>query len=266
MIDIITKSKKKSLSNNKVINTLKQIKLNKFKEHNPNDLLIDIKEYSFIKKPTYKKIRDYIWDIRFKCLVGEWFNWIIVDHPKKLDYIIKIAKPFTFDLTEEAKIHNLFYKKIEELKNNNNIDINIRVPKINSKIWNSLYYIMEKINWHNFTSMFYFDYYKEFFNKYKENEINELNDKEIKILLQKKWYKVMNCSEFNNNQVNDKLLEKVYEWWWNKQKDLLGINKVFETLEKEWYMHKDWHWWNVMKSYDWKIYLIDFWTSEVLSN
>ncbi len=266
MIDkIVNKLKVSKWKPSKVLNTIERIKKKKFKGFDSNMSLKDIEDYSFLKNWEYKNILNFIWDVKLRNLIWEWFNWIVVDHPIKEDYIVKVAKPNTFDLIEERNTHDLFRKKIDDLKSQDNSFDNIYVPNIFSNKWDILNYQMEKIEWLNFTSIFYLEHYKDLFKNYNQSKVNELNDNEIKLLIIEKWFPVIECSDKINTWIEDKLLTKKYEWWWNKKQLELGIDKVFKTLEEEGFIHWDWHWWNIMKDKNWKIYLIDFWTSEVLN-
>jgi len=266
---MINNIKKESLnshwSENRILKTLKKIK-NMWQKIEKIDfsttLLVDIPEYSFLKWKDYSGLKKITWNIKIKDLLWEWYNWIAINHPKKKDRIIKIAKPNTFDLYEEALTHSLFKRKIEKLKKQRVISNKIQVPYIEVS-WDPLYYVMEKIEWQNFTTKFYYEHYKEELSWYNPSHLQSMSDYGIKVLLRDAWNIVVQCSEEFDNHINQTLLDKKYEWWWNKQKEGLGIWNVLQILEEEGYTHWDAHGWNIMQDINWDYFLIDFWTSEV---
>jgi hypothetical protein len=38
---------------------------------------------------------------------------------------------------------------------------------------------------------------------------------------------------------------------------------IIKLLKERWYRHNDEHWWNFMRTPEWKIFIIDFWRSTV---
>jgi hypothetical protein len=150
---------------------------------------------------------------------------------------------------EEIKIEFKDSKEFDQYK----------IPKIyeNSDIW---FYKMDKIQWQNYVTKFYLYYYRKEFSEYSDEYLKWLTDKQIELILQKKWLDLLPKTEeeienlyfWNMNfDLEDSFLE-----YWNLK--LKSIKKLIKILKSKWLKYLDLQPRNFMEDNDWYIYMIDF--------
>ncbi len=237
--------------------------------------LYEIKDYKFLE--NYK---DVLWeDLKISDIVWEWNNAVILKHPWFDNKIIKVAKWWESDkLDLEYENHKDFrnklreFKKIYKWKPEWKILDNFEIPLVSNYDWKTGIFEMEKVDWLSFKSIIHLDYYKKELSDLPGNFYNWKTDNEINLLLEKKGLQTHPWTKSKEDIIMDKMsndeardffdLLNNLEWKWSNI-EKTEINPFLEIFKKEWYYHKDEHWWNFMKTKDDKIYMIDFWRSEV---
>jgi hypothetical protein len=223
-----------------------------------------------------EKYKDILGDkLSGKDIVWEWNNWIILKHPSKNDKVLKIAKEWEdIDKLEvEYANHREFKKVLNYLKNKNNWNdiwklLNIyKVPDIYKvKDW---VFEMEKINWLSYKNLIHLEFHK---NNLNDIISKDIIDSDLEKILEDRWLVKHPLSETIEDEMMEKMsineakdfLTQIYwiEALWEKSFSR-DIKPLLNLLEENWFKHNDEHWWNFMKTPDWKIYIIDFWRSKI---
>lgn len=232
--------------------------------------LYEIPEYKFLEK--HKDILGE--NLTTNDLIWEWNNAVILKHPNKNNKVIKVSKDWWDDLQKEFINHDWFLKWLDRMlleskwTDKENILKSIKIPEVKDLWW--WVYEMEKINWLSFRNIIHLEYYKE--NLKDVKNLDTMNDFEVNKLLEERKLKTHPwtqskeseiISKMNNNEAKE-YLNFVFklEWEWNKA-EREKINPFLNIMKKEWYFHNDAHWWNYMRSNDWKIYMIDYGKSKI---
>lgn len=240
--------------------------------------LYDNPEYSFLESN-----KDILWeDLKVSDIVWEWNNAIILKHPSDSERVIKIAKLWETDkLDLEYKTHKEFNEKLLELKDTYKwkkewlILEKFKIPDVTRYDWKTWIYEMEKVDWLSFKSLIHLEYYKKELSDIPKDFYSWKTDNDIGLLLEKRWLKAHPWTRTNEDMIIDTMnnveakeyLNFIYklEWGWNNiERD--KINPFLNILWKDWFYHKDEHWWNFMKTKDDIIYMIDFWRSKTPNN
>jgi len=238
---------------------------------------------SLYNKDEYKFLEDYrdiLWDnLTEKDIVWKWNNAITLKSPWFDNKLIKISRWWEADkLDLEFEKHKEFrqklreFKKIYKWKPEWDILDKFEIPIVSNYDWKTGIFEMEKIDWLSFKSIIHLDYYKKELSDVPNDFYKWKTDNEISLFLEKKWLQEhpwtrskedIIMDKMNNDEARDffDLLNNLE--WKRFNIERTEINPFLDIFKKEWYYHKDEHWWNFMKTKDEKIYMIDFWRSEV---
>jgi len=239
-----------------------------WKEYPKFKTLYEDPRYSFLEK-----YRDILGEkLSEKDIIWEWNNWIILRHPSKSDKVLKIAKEGKDidKLDIEYTNHKDFRNVLKYLKNKESSELLsiYEVPTI-YKIQDWVFE-MEKVNWLSYKSLIHLEYHKDklwdIINK------KNLTDSELEKILEERWLVKHPLSETLEDEMIAKMttdeaknfLNQIYwiENLWDKYFNE-DIKPLLDVLEKNGFKHNDEHWWNFMRTKDWKIYIIDFWRSKI---
>lgn len=179
--------------------------------------------YDFLDKP---ELREYFWDIDKNDIIWEWENWIILRHPIKDDWIVKIAKPWDTDSIEvEFSKHQQFYNELKNLKREYKINwkeeyvSHYFIPNIKKPNWLNWVFEMQKIEWQNYVTKFYLEHYRKELSDLDRDYLEWLPDWQVERILEDRKLMVLpkTASELDNfwYEIPELDLENAFERYWN---------------------------------------------------
>ncbi len=228
--------------------------------------------YIYLNNPKYRELREVLWTIWYNDIVWEWNNWLILPNPDT-SKVIKIAKEWNVDKLEiEFSNHVEFRKWLLQLQEEFRKKVwyefiqKFDIPTIDRFHEVTWIYEMQRVNWLSLKTIITLDYYKSILWDLPKDFFNKMTDNQVERFLLEKWLKVYpnNLSEINKlwwNFSDRSFMVDLERLWENSLKK--DIDPVMKLLRERWYMHNDEHWWNFMKTPEWKIFIIDFWRSNV---
>lgn len=209
------------------------------------------------------------WEDKEIEFLWEWVNGFVIEHPKDETKVIKVWKMKKHDINIEFNNHNDIYNALENLRKEEWLNIKeIKVPKITYQVWDT-FYQMERIYGQTYKTRFYIETYKKELLELgiEEEEFKHLKDNQVEEILKMK--KLEELPPPTSTEITD--LQSTYEEWWNI---FYEKNEKWELKEAKTISSIIWLWtdknnlqildrnpWNIMKTPNWSIYLIDFWHS-----
>jgi len=239
--------------------SLKWLKVVKEIEEKLSMPLYEDNKYKYLEE--YK---DILWeDMKIWDIVWEWNNAVVLEYKKNPDFVVKVRKKTNLSadsIEKEFDNHILFFNAYQKLWWEKTF-WNVKIPEVKTldKKW---IFLIEKIEWETI---------------YSKSARDILEKKGI---ILEKWLKDKDIDHIVNNQniliqedINHKAFKDFgYELWlelgffdtvlWvdnylRKDIDNPILNILREIKKETWYIHNDFHPWNLMK---WKngTYIIDF--------
>lgn len=220
--------------------------------------------------PELKKHKEFLWLLQDGDIMGQGINAIVVRHPKKPDTVVKIAKEWKVDdLWKEYDTIQEFYIALEKGKEKYKWQLseNVLIPKVSEHPKNTgWYFLMEKIEWQNLNTAFYREYYAEqLWKKYTKEQLDTFTDAQFEIVMKENWLYKVSPFTLAENDWEGRLLRSAMQKFYMKQLDNTDLWNTLWFLEWSGFNHNDFRSnpWNIMVDKKKKVYIIDFWKSEI---
>lgn len=212
------------------------------------------KRYSYIDTPA---TREFLWELTPERILWEWYNGIIITHPKKEGVVVKIAHPRALhDLWVEAVNHNNAYQILREWRNE--IDPSKKLPKtiIIPKIIEhfsetSGYYSMEKLPWQSLHTKFLRETFANSLKNDSKEFLDALTDNQLK-------RRLIDTHRIDAEFIDLAIENNSAEYTANFLATRPDYQQAKEYLKEKWFTHPDIHGWNIMLDNNWNLYIIDF--------
>ncbi len=227
--------------------------------------LYEIPEYKFLEKH-----KDILWEnLEWKYYINEWQNAVILHSMENPDFVLKIRKPDKNWLEKEFKNHkkifNAYYELTDWLTNTDKYP-NIRIPRISKmkgfddKLTNEIF-LIEKIDWESILDKTMTELLSLDKNANKRKILDELEKNDystyMKVVIEAK------------KRTMERLWIWPFDWynwfWWHHIRNIISkdidtpiINLFRDIYKNYWYLHNDFHPWNIIVDWDDGI-IIDFW-------
>jgi len=125
---------------------------------------------------------------------------------------------------------------------------------------------MQRVNGLSIKTLTMIDYHTPSLKDLPKDFFNWMKDSQVELLIRQRWLKIYpnNVSDIDKlwGNFSDREFMVNLERLWEKTLKT-DTDPIIKLLKERWYRHNDEHWWNFMKTPEWKIFIIDFWRSTV---
>ena len=214
------------------------------------------KQYSYIDTSANK---EFLGQLSPERILGEWQNGIVITHPLQEWVVIKIAHPKAMhDLGVEAENHNKAFQILREWKKQNEmgeqkIPDTIKIPRIiehfSETKW---YYSMERLPWQSLHTKFLRETFANNLKNDSKELLDSLTDNQIK-------RRLIDVHRVSAEYVDIAIRNNSTEFTRDFLSTRLDYQKAKGYLKENWFVHPDFHGWNVMLDNNGNLYIIDFW-------
>jgi serine/threonine protein kinase len=225
------------------------------------ELGFDITKNEIYSQWQYSHLKDYaefLWELKEWDILGHWVNAMVVRHPTREWYVVKIPKKWWDDVVAETMKHNKAYIALRQWKKEWIIPDTIEIPEI--QIWTENqknYFLIKKVDWQSLHTKFLREHpdLQVVFKDIPKEKLDKMTDEQIWRTAMdygkgaEYWVdKMYNLIDFESGAFTKEFLQKNYPEY----------QKMLQYFKDKGIEHNDLHWWNFMVWNDGKLYLIDF--------
>lgn len=225
------------------------------------ELGFDIDKNEIYSQWQYSHLKDYaefLWELKEWDILGHWVNAMVVRHPTREWYVVKIPKKWWDDIVKEFYKQEEAFLALRQARKEWIISDNIQIPEIQIPTeWKGWYFIIKKVEWQSLHTKFLREHpdLQVVFKDIPKEKLDKMTDEQVWRAAMDYWKgaeywvdKMYNLIDFESGAFTKEFLQKNYPEY----------QKMLQYFTEKGIEHNDLHWWNFMVWNDGKLYLIDF--------